>query len=334
MKTLSVAILGFGTVGSGVYETIQKQQHRLQQIVGNPVQVTTIVIEHPKKHVKIAQNIHVTTDINAVITDPNIDVVFEAIVGKEPAHTYLAQCIKAGKHVITANKEMFATHGMELKDLAAAHHVNIGFDATTAGGIPIIQTIQKLLNINRIHSVQAILNGTSNYILTEMRELGTSFPNALRQAQNAGYAEADPTNDIEGYDAFYKLMILCELIFNKQPAWKTVKRTGITDIKPEMHRSQARTKQRIKHVAEIKLVNNSIHAKIEPIAIPESHPLYAIEGVNNAIHIETDIVGPLTLAGPGAGSFPTASAMLEDFCQIWKQQKSSMKTNETVLAFP
>ncbi|MGY0693340.1 homoserine dehydrogenase [Virgibacillus sp. FSP13] len=332
MKTLSVAILGFGTVGRGVYETIQKQQQRLQQIVGTPVQVVTIVIEHLKKHKEIAQDIHVTTDINAVITDPNIDVVFEAIVGREPAHTYLTQCIKTGKHVITANKVMFATHGKELKNLAATHHVKIGFEATTAGGIPIIQTIQQLLNINHIQSVQAILNGTSNYILTEMRESGTSFPNALRQAQNAGYAESDPTNDIEGYDAFYKLMILSELIFDKQPTWKAVKRTGIADITPEMHRQQARTNQRIKHVAEIKLVNNSIHAKIEPIAISESHPLYAIEGVNNAIYMETDIVGPLTLTGPGAGSLPTASAVLEDFCQIWKQHKSSLKTNETAIA--
>ncbi|MBT2215220.1 homoserine dehydrogenase [Virgibacillus dakarensis] len=317
MKTLSVAILGFGTVGSGVYETIQRHQNRLQKITGFPISVSAILVEHPEKHQNKAGDAIITADIDKIASNPAIDVVFEAIVGREPAFTYLKHCIEKGKHIITANKEMFAFHGKELTELAARNQVTIGFEATTAGGIPIIQTVKRLLNVNQIDKLQAILNGTSNYILTKMREEKATFSHALKEAQQLGYAEADPTNDIEGYDAFYKLMILSELIFAKQPVWKKVRRTGITGITPEMHIEEAHANRRIKHIAEITFTNDTISASIEPVAIPETHPLYAIDGVSNAIHLQADILGPLTLVGPGAGSLPTASAMIEDFCHIW-----------------
>lgn len=315
MGKINVALIGLGTVGKGVYETIHTHQNRLQKITGKEVAVSTIVVEHVEKHTN--DEVFITNNINEIIEDKNIDLVFEAINGKEPAFSYLKECIKAGKHVITANKEMFATHGRELKHLAQECHVKIGFDATTAGGIPVIQTIQQLLQTNRIQKIQGILNGTSNYILTEMREKKLPFSDALQQAQELGYAEADPTNDVEGFDAFYKLMILSELTFHQQPALESVKRAGITSITQED--IDGLQDEKIKHIATVYREGEQLVATIEPTVINADHPLYAIEGVDNAVHIEADIIGELTLVGPGAGSLPTASSMIEDFCTIMKQ---------------
>ncbi|WP_174615007.1 homoserine dehydrogenase [Virgibacillus ihumii] len=317
MKPIQVALIGLGTVGCGVYQTLHIHKQRLEIVLGAPVELTTVVIENPDKHQRIAEKAPISTDISDILYNPEIDVVFEAINGKEPAFTYLKQCIQAGKHVVTANKEMFASHGRELKELAKTNDVQIGYDATTAGGIPIIQTISQLFRANQIQQVQAILNGTSNYILTEMRENKLSFSTALKQAQKWGYAEADPTNDIEGYDAFYKLMILSELIYDKQPDPENISHSGITGITGDSIEKAQQDGNRIKHIASINYDKaGNLTAAIEPVAVSKEHPLYAVEGVDNAIHLKADIVGDITLTGPGAGSFPTASAMIEDFCLI------------------
>lgn len=324
MKEINVALIGLGTVGNGVYETIHNHEKRLQQVTNCRIRISTIVIQDRNKHKKINKDYTVSTNIDDILNNKEIDVVFEAIVGKEPAFTYVKQCIKAGKHIITANKEMFATHGSELKELAQQHGVEIGFDATTAGGIPVIQTIQQLLKVNNITKVQAILNGTTNYILTEMREKKLAFPVALKQAQQLGYAEADPKNDIEGFDAFYKLMILTELIFNQQPVWKDIKRIGIDQITTK--KINEVEDKRIKHIATVEQTESGLHATVEPVTISKDHPLYAVEGVDNGIHLQTDILGGLTLIGPGAGAMPTASAMIEDFCTIFgKESSKNMK---------
>lgn len=324
MKPIHVALLGLGTVGEGVYQTIQTHQDRLQQVTGRPVHISAILIEHPDKYTHLDKEITITTDIQTILQNPDIDVVFEAIVGIEPAFSYLKQCIIAGKIIITANKEMFARHGFELKQLAQKHDTTLGYDATTAGGIPIIQTIQQLLQVNQIHKIQGILNGTSNYILTEMREQHTSFETALEQAQTLGYAEADPTNDIEGYDALYKLMILSELTFGEQPDWADIKRIGISDISAADLANSQTAEEKIKHIATIQQIEGKLHAAVEPISVTTTHPLYAIEGVDNAVYIETDLIGNLTLTGPGAGALPTASAMLEDFCTLFSKKISTI----------
>ncbi|GAA0605960.1 hypothetical protein GCM10009001_24020 [Virgibacillus siamensis] len=323
MKPIQVALIGLGTVGCGVYQTLHIHKQRLEIQLGAPVELTTVVIENPDKHMKIAEKTTISTDISDILYNPEIDVVFEAINGKEPAFTYLKQCIQAGKHVVTANKEMFAAHGRELKELAQKNEVQIGYDATTAGGIPIIQTISQLFRANQIQQVQAILNGTSNYILTQMRDHQLPFSTALKQAQKWGYAEADPTNDIEGYDAFYKLMILSDLIFDRQPDQKNIRHSGITGITDEAIEKAQQDGKRIKHIASIKYdETGNLTAEIEPIAVPKEHPLYAVEGVDNAIHLKADIVGDITLTGPGAGAFPTASAMVEDLCLILSKQSA------------
>ena len=319
MNGINVAFIGFGTVGKGVYETIHSHQKQLHDITGKKVEVSTIVIQNPDKHQDIQKDIHITTDIQHIINNPAIDVVFEAIVGVEPAYLHIKNCIKAGKHMITANKEMFATHGQELKLLAEHYGVALGFDATTAGGIPVIQTIKQLLRVNQIQKIQAILNGTSNYILTEMREKQIPFHRALQQSQDLGYAESDPTNDVEGFDALFKLMILSDVSFGKQPLQQHIYRRGITAIKEEDLRSMQQ--KRIKHIATIEKVNGILTAAVEPLSISEDHPLFSTEGVDNAVHIQTDIVGDLILSGPGAGALPTASAMIEEFCTFFSQEQ-------------
>lgn len=316
MKTIQVALLGLGTVGKGVYHHLTTNRQRIEKELGITIEIAAIIVKHPEKHQSFEQKALITNDFQTVLDNPSIDVVIEAIIGKEPAFSYLSKSIQANKHIITANKEMFAFHGQELLQLAHDHHVQVGFEATTAGGIPIIHTIKRLFQYNQINKLTAILNGTSNYILTEMRTNQLSFSEALQQAQRLGYAEADPTNDIEGYDSFYKLMILSLLLYQQQPSWHLVKRKGISTItRDDIAKHQAEN-ERIKLLAILEKENDEIYARVEPIAIPDTHPLYNVEGVENAIILEGSVVGEVMLAGPGAGASPTASAILEDLTFI------------------
>lgn len=316
LSVLKVAILGFGTVGQGIYKTIQTHQEELEANLGRKVEIAAILIRNKHTVRQITKNILVTDDFDEILNLPKLDVVMEAIVGKEPSFTYLTKAIKNGCHVITANKEMFAYHGKELTKLAAEHHVSVGFEATVAGGIPIIQTLRHLLKVNRVHTVQGILNGTSNFILTEMREKQQSFAAALQLAQQKGFAEANPTNDIEGIDAFYKLMILSRIAFGKEPDWEKTELRGINKITGERVKEAEKHGLRFKHIASISQEGDQLIASVKPVLIGKSHPFYNIEGVENAVNVQTDIVGSITLQGPGAGMFPTASAMIEDLVYV------------------
>lgn len=316
MSVIKVAILGFGTVGEGVYKTIQSHQAELTAQLGKTVEVAAILIRNKHKIRNISDDVLVTTDFNDILRLPKLDVVMEAIVSQEPGFTYMKKAIKRGCHIITANKEMFAHHGKELIELAKEHHASVGFEATVGGGIPIIQTVRQLLKVNRVHTVHGILNGTSNFILTEMREKQQSFPAALKIAQQYGYAEADPANDIEGLDAFYKLMILSKIAFGKEPDWKEIELKGIKEITKERIDEAEKKGLRYKHIASITQKDGKIIGSVKPVLIEKSHPFYHIEGVENAINIQSDIVGSITLQGPGAGMFPTASAMIEDLVYV------------------
>jgi homoserine dehydrogenase len=316
MTVIKVAVLGFGTVGEGVYRTIQSHAEVLKAVLGMRVEVAAVLIKNKQKKRNISDDVLITDDFDEILKLPQLDVVVEAIVGKEPTFTFLQKAIKRGCHIITANKEMFAHHGKELFELAEDNKVSVGFEATVAGGIPIIQTLRQLLKINRVHQVQGILNGTSNFILTEMREKGLSFAAALLQAQENGYAEADPTNDVEGLDAFYKTMILSRIAFGVEPYWKDVEIEGITSITSELIEAAETLGLRFKHIASISKVDNQITGTVKPALIGKSHPFYHVEGVENAVNVHTDIVGRITLQGPGAGMFPTASAVMEDLVYV------------------
>lgn len=318
MPIIKAALLGLGTVGEGVYEVIQTSQEQLKKLLGAEVQVVGILIQDPEKERQVAKNVLVTTDFEEILAIPGLNVIFESIVGDDPTVSYLNRAIEQGCHIITANKAMFAKHGVALQQKALEHDVEIAFEATVAAGVPIIRTIKQQLQINKIERIQGILNGTSNFILTEMRKNQLPFSDVLKQAQELGYAEADPTNDVEGYDAFYKLMILSQLAFGIQPNWDEVELLGVASIPNEQIYT---ANGRYKHIAEIQKVGNEIKASVKPVLTDESHPLFNVEGVDNAIVLETNLAGTITIQGPGAGSKPTASAMIEDFIHIFQSKK-------------
>ncbi|NKE07813.1 homoserine dehydrogenase [Bacillus selenatarsenatis] len=317
MSTINVAMLGFGTVGQGVFEAIDSHQDRLKEVLGQEVKVRAILIKDPTRERNIESSIQVTTDFQDILNIPDLDVIFEAIVGKEPAYTYLSEAIEKGVHIVTANKAMFAKYGPELLEKAQRKGVSVGFEATTAGGIPVIGSIRQLLKVNEIKQIQGILNGTSNFILSQMRKRGLSFDTALQIAQEKGYAEADPTNDIEGHDAFYKLLILSQTAFGKQPDWKNVQRKGISHLTPEWLQAAESFRLRFKHVGSLRRDSvDHIKGEVEPILVHDTHPFYGVEDVENAISLKGSLVGRITLLGPGAGKLPTGSAMIEDFLSL------------------
>ena len=336
MSAINVAILGFGTVGQGVCEAIDTHQDRLKEALGKEVKVRAILIKDPVKQREIDPSIKVTTEFKDILDIPDLHVIFEAIVGEEPGYTYLSKAVEKGIHIVTANKAMFAKFGPSLMEKAKRHTVSVGFEATTAGGIPVIGTIRQLLKVNEIKSIQGILNGTSNFILSQMRKKGLSFETALKQSQEKGYAEADPTSDIEGYDAFYKLLILSQTAFGRQPDWKDIRRRGITHLTAEWLQAAESFRLRFKHVGSLERDGfNRIKGEVEPVLVHDTHPFYGVEDVENAISLKGSLVGRITLLGPGAGKCPTGSAMVEDFLSLiqgkYTASPESAVHNEEVL---
>ncbi|WNB91277.1 homoserine dehydrogenase [Bacillus sp. NEB1478] len=325
MAPIKAALLGFGTVGQGVYEALKTHKRQLESVFGNEVVIEAILVKDGSKKRDVDPDVLVTTDFDAILRIPDLQIVFEAIVGEEPGFTYLRKAIALGCHIITANKVMFAKHGRTLLSKADEEGVGIGFEATTAGGTPIIRSISQLLQVNEIHSIEAILNGTSNYILTTIREKGLPFLEVLKTAQELGYAEADPVNDVEGYDAFYKLMILSELSFGNAPNWNDVERQGITEVAQEHIELFSRWGYRIKHLARIRKEGEQLSASVKPVLVDTDHSLYGIEGVQNAVMVETSLAGKVTIQGAGAGKLPTASAMVEDLTFVLQPKPVNLK---------
>jgi homoserine dehydrogenase len=320
METIKVALLGLGTVGTGVYETIYSHQLKLREATGLPVEVVGVLVKNDNKPRDINQKVVVTTKVEDLLAIPDLDVVFEAIVGVEPANTYIQRFLEKGCHVISANKELLAHKGKELKEFASMHKRSLAFEAAVAGGVPLLRTIIQLLQVNGIIKVEAILNGTSNYILTRMRREHSLYQDVLKDAQNLGYAEADPSNDILGTDAFYKLMILSDLIYQQQPNWEDVEKIGINNVTTTDLLLGERLGLRLKLVATLKSNHNNISAQVKPVFVGPAHHLYNVEGVDNGIVLTTDLVGSLLLQGPGAGSKATASAMIEDLVFVSQQR--------------
>lgn len=320
MATIQAAILGFGTVGQGIYQILNERKVHLKQSLGLDIEVKAILIRDPVKNRLATPGVLVTDSFQEIEAIPGIQVVFEAIIGEQPAFDYLSKAIQKGRHVITANKVMYAKYGMQLENLARIHGVQVGYEATTAAGVPIIKTLKNLLQVNQVYRIQGILNGTSNYVLTQMRLQKSLLQDVVQEAQILGYAEADPYNDVSGQDAFRKLMILSALAFGKQPNWDEVEIQGIDEITREQVASATREGLRFKHVAEIcQEADGTLQAFVGLKLVGQEHPLYAIEGVDNAITLDTNYIGTLTLTGPGAGKFPTASVMVEDYADIIKK---------------
>ncbi len=317
MKPLRIALLGMGTVGSGVYQIITKHGRELAQRAGRTLEIRQILVRDLAKPRPVDIPSHLlTTDFSQIVADPDIDVIVEVMGGVAPAAEYLRSSILAGKHIVTANKELLAKHGQELLSLADEQKVHFHFEASVGGGIPVIKALKESLVANQVSKVMGIINGTTNYILTKMASEGTHLETALTEAQTKGYAEADPSSDVDGYDAAYKLLILGSIAFGSRLDLSKVYVEGIRKVTPIDLEYGHQLGYTLKLLAIAKDTPDGIEARVHPTFIPNQHPLAAVSDVFNAIYIEGDAVGELMFYGRGAGDMPTASAVCSDIMDI------------------
>jgi len=316
IRPLGVGLLGLGTVGTGVARVLLAKSEALERRVGRPVQICKVLVRDLNKGRAVDVKVPLVTDAQEVIDDPAVDVVVEVIGGEEPARTLILQAIERGKHVVTANKEVMAKHGPTILAAAAARGVSVAYEASVGGGIPLIGPFQLDLAANDITSVVGIVNGTTNYILTRMSESGASFADALREAQELGYAEADPTNDVEAWDAAYKLAILASLAFGAPVMPEQIFREGITHVSQRDILYAAEMGYRIKLLAIARLVGGQVEARVHPTLVHQGSMLASVDGSFNAVEVEGDLIGTALFYGRGAGSEPTASAVIADLIAL------------------
>ncbi|HBT64965.1 MAG TPA: homoserine dehydrogenase [Ruminococcaceae bacterium] len=313
MKKIGLALLGLGTIGSGVIKVLNENGEMIKNREDLDIQVKKILVRdvHKKRNVTVDKNL-LTDDPEEIFKDDSIDVIAEFMGGEMPALPYIQQALSRGKTVVTANKEVIAKHWDELELEARKSGAGLYFEASVAGGIPLIKTVRRSLQANHITKLMGIINGTTNFILTKMSEEGRNFSDVLAEAQRLGYAEPDPTADVEGYDARYKLSILSTICFRNRVTVDDIYCEGITNISPDDIEYAKELGFGIKLLAIAKKQNGKIEARVHPTFIPVSHPLYAVRDSYNGIHISGDMVGNLMFYGRGAGDLPTASALVSD----------------------
>ena len=308
-----VGLLGLGTVGGAVADLLTRRQSEVSARAGISVQLQRVAVAHPARPRAVALPAGVLVgDVRAVVEAPDVDVVVEVMGGLEPARTYVLTALEHGKSVVTANKQLMSTRGEELLDAAARAGVDIFFEGSVAGGIPVIKTIQESLAANRIQQIMGIVNGTTNFILTRMSEDGVGFGEALATAQRRGFAEADPTDDIDGHDAAAKLAILASVAFNSRVVSADVYREGISGITPRVIGYARDMGYVVKLLAIARHADGAIEARVHPALLPAAHPLAGVNDELNAVLIDGDPVGLVMLEGRGAGGGPTASAVVGD----------------------
>lgn len=315
---ITLGLLGIGTVGGGVWEALQGPAGRaLAEATGSPVQIGAILVRDQAKSrpAGVAADL-LTTDPTRIIGNPAIPLVVEVLGGEYPAVDYIAAALTAGQSVVTANKEVLAKHGPRLFALARQHQAALRFEASVGGGIPIMASLRALLAANTITQLRAIINGTTNYIVTNMTENGQSFDDALAKAQELGYAEPDPTADVEGYDAVYKLAVLATICFGQAIHPDQIARQGITSLQAADLAAAAANDQVIKLLAIARRTTTGITASVAPVLLPKTDLLAGVGGVFNAVQIDGELVGRVLLSGRGAGPGPTASAILGDIAAI------------------
>nr|WP_155134051.1 homoserine dehydrogenase [Alcanivorax sp. VBW004] len=315
VKSVKVGIAGLGTVGSGTVNVLKRNARDIARRVGCPIEITHIGARRDNAACDTS-DIRLSRDIFAVATDPDIDILVELIGGIDTARELVLTAIKNGKHVVTANKALIAEHGNEIFQAAQDNGVDVAFEASVAGGIPILKSLGEGLAANHVNWLAGIINGTGNFILTEMEEGGRAFDDVLAEAQALGYAEADPTFDVEGIDAAHKLTILASIAFGIPLQFSKVYTEGISRITTEDVASAAHFGYRIKHLGIAKDTGNGIELRVHPTLIPKETMLSAVNGVMNAIMIDGDAVGPTLFYGAGAGAEPTASAVVADIIEL------------------
>lgn len=312
-KSIGIGLMGLGVVGGGVAKTLLEKNRAIAEEIGCPLTLRKVLVRDLSKPRSVSLDSQLfTLDPQQILADPEIDTVIEVMGGEHPAWEYVRQALLSGKHVVTANKEVMAKHGSELLEIAHQKGVDIAYEASVGGGIPLLLPLRQGLLANEISAIYAIINGTTNYILTKMSADGSSFPAALRQAQELGYAEAEADNDIEGIDAAYKLTILATAAFHTTVHPEDVYREGIARLNERDFRYAQELGYEIKLLAIAKKVDRSIEVRVHPALVPTDSLLARVDGVYNAIQIEGDLVGKVLFYGEGAGSLPTSSAIMAD----------------------
>ncbi|WP_185806947.1 homoserine dehydrogenase [Bacillus sp. HMF5848] len=332
MKAISVGLLGLGTVGSGVVRIIENHQDRLLHQVGCPVEIRKVLVRNMDKQ----RDVHVdtekiTTDVYNIIQDPEIDVVIEVMGGIDDTKEYLLKALLSGKHVVTANKDLMAVHGSELLRVAKEQGCDLFYEASVAGGIPILRSLVDGLASDRITKMMGIVNGTTNFILTKMMKYGSSYEEVLAEAQKLGFAEADPTSDVEGLDAARKMSILATLGFSMNIDLgdvTTVK--GISKISEEDLQYSKQLGYTMKLIGLADRNGDKVEVSVEPTLLPDSHPLSSVNDEYNAVYVYGEAVGETMFYGPGAGSLPTATAVVSDLVGVMKNMRLGVNGSSLV----
>lgn len=333
MNEVKLGICGLGTVGGGAFNVLLRNADVIAERCGCPVRVVHVGARRDMPNCDTS-GVRVSRDVFEVARDPDVDIVLELIGGTDTALELVREAIAHGKHVVTANKALIAEHGNELLAQAEAAGVIVAFEAAVAGGIPIIKALREGLAGNRIEWLAGIINGTGNFILTEMRDKGRDFSDVLEQAQQLGYAEADPTFDVEGIDAAHKLVILAAIAFGMPLEFDKVYTEGISRIAPEDVDYAEELGYRIKHLGIARRTECGIELRVHPTLIPETRLLANVNGVMNAILVEADAVGPTLYYGAGAGAEPTASAVLADVVDLARNLAGAQKPTMAMLGRP
>jgi homoserine dehydrogenase len=336
VKPLNVGLLGFGTVGRGTFEVLRRNEEEITRRAGRPIRITWIGTRTPARAQAALANaagVQVTGDPARVVAQPDLDIVCELIGGIEPSRSLVLGAIARGKHVVTANKALLAEHGNEI--FAAAHRkgVMVAFEAAVAGGIPIIKALREGLTANRIEWIAGIINGTSNYILSQMRARGSSFADVLKEAQALGYAEADPTFDVEGIDAAHKLTIMSAIAFGVPMQFDKAYAEGISKLAGEDIAYAEELGYRIKLLGITRRTKAGIELRVHPTLIPAKRLIANVEGAMNAVLVKGDAVGPTLYYGAGAGAEPTASAVIADLVDVTRMHTADPEHRVPHLAF-
>lgn len=319
---MKIAVMGYGTIGSGVVEVLSINQEKIAKRAGEPVEVKYVLDLRDFPGSPIEDRL--IKDYMTIANDPEVGVVVETMGGVEPAYTFVKAMLEAGKQVATSNKNLVATKGAELIRIAREHNVNFLFEASVGGGIPIIRPLNKCLTADEIEQITGILNGTTNYMLTKMSEEGTEFSEALRDAQAKGYAEKDPTADVEGYDPCRKIAILTSMVCGKQVDFEDIHCEGITKITPIDIKYAKAMGCSIKLLATSKKVGDSYSCIVAPFMLPKDHALCGVGDVFNGIFVHGNVLGDAMFYGSGAGKLPTASAVVADVVDMVKHQHTNI----------
>jgi homoserine dehydrogenase len=334
MKPIQVGLLGIGTVGSGVFNVLQRNQEEIRRRAGRGIEITMVAdLDVARARAVVGEGIQVVNDARAIIANPDIDIVIELIGGYGIARALVLEAIAAGKHVVTANKALLAVHGTEIFAAASAKGVMVAFEAAVAGGIPIIKALREGLTANRIQWIAGIINGTTNFILSEMRDKGLDFDVVLKEAQRLGYAEADPTFDIEGVDAAHKVTLMSAIAFGIPVQFDKAYVEGITKLGAADIKYAEQLGYRIKLLGITKRADKGVELRVHPSLVPAKRLIANVEGAMNAVVVQGDAVGSTLYYGKGAGSEPTASAVIADLVDIARLHTADPEHRVPHLAF-